>query len=37
MASPGIVFANKYGIRKRGNDEYFSCQEVLSIFAKIDK
>lgn len=33
VAIPAIDFANEFGIRKRGNDEYFSCLEVLSIFA----
>ena len=35
VPNPTIDFANKYWIRKRGNDEYFSCYEILSILAKL--
>lgn len=30
-------FADKYWIRKRGNNEQFSCFEILSILARMDK
>lgn len=30
-------FADKYSIRKRGNNESFSCFEILSILARMDK
>lgn len=34
-ANPAIDFANEFGIRKRGNNEYFSCYEILTIAAKV--
>ncbi len=30
-------FADKYWIRKRGNNESFSCFEILSILARMEK
>lgn len=37
VADPAIEFANKYDIRKRGKNEYFSCHDILSILSKIEK
>lgn len=31
------TFCEKYWIRKRGNDEQFSCREILSILARMEK